>query len=68
MSLPYDTARCMGHWSESHAPCRQREVCARYIERNDYSESTPFYAAMCPGRDGYYEHIIKVEAVHDAAE
>lgn len=65
MSLPYDTARCMGHWI---APCRHRKECKRYIERNDYSESTPFYAAMCPGRDGYYEHIIKVEVPHDAAE
>ena len=63
MTLPNDVARCMGEWSsETYGAvnCSKRGTCARYTMRDTGGERTPFYASMCPGKDGYYQHFIEV--------
>jgi len=50
--LASDVARCHGFC------CQQRERCARYTERENYTLSTPFASHLCDKNAEGLEHFI----------
>lgn len=49
MPLPHDVQRCTGYMQGKKIWCKERQTCARYLERDTGGMRTPygFMAAFC---------------------
>ncbi len=59
-TLPPGSKLCAGQWTG--VTCTRRERCARHVELKDADKRAIVFAALCPGRDDYWPHFVKVDA------
>jgi hypothetical protein len=52
-----DTCRCLSE--KPDGICEARQICARYLQRDTYDQTTPFARWLCGPND--QDHIIRIE-------